>query len=99
MSRDPSASRNHHRLRLPGDRATFPAALIRAQPRRLFPSRSPREAKGGVLPDRYDEPSMSRRRRWGASLAMGTKEIVMPKQKDLSDSMLGVAEPSISARF
>src|SRR6266550_4044322 len=58
-------------------------ALIRAQPRRLFPSRSPREAKGGVLPDRYDEPSLARRRCWGASLATETKEIVMPKQKDL----------------
>src|SRR6266550_1233837 len=58
-------------------------ALIRAQPRRLFPSRSPREAKGGVLPDRYDEPSLARRRCGGASLATETKEIVMPKQKDL----------------
>src|SRR5207247_2123019 len=34
-----------------------PAALIRAQPRRLLPAGVLAEAKGGILPGRYDEPS------------------------------------------
>ena len=60
-------------------------AMIRAQPLRPSPSEGPCEAKGGILPDRQSQSLRAPHelRRWGASLAASSKEIVMPKNKDL----------------
>src|SRR5438105_4161797 len=50
----------------------------------LSPAKAHAEAKGGILPDRYDEPSTLANVAAGESRSRrDTKEIVMPRQKDL----------------
>lgn len=60
------------------------AAPIRAQPLEAAPQpRSDREAKGGTLPGPLHAFASPRRRLLGSAAVAGTREIAMPRDKDL----------------